>query len=125
MFITSSDDHDVHDVLMITYIVLNIPWMFGSLSCTPTSHTAARRRRSVHGSDVKILLSFESMANVFTGDGLPLRAFQNYFGDFRKSLNLILRFFASIAPMVYYFIQHKVHRIPGGEYIFIYSVQLH
>ena len=47
MFITSSDDHDVHDVLMISYIVLNIPWMFGSLAFTPVNHTAARRRRCV------------------------------------------------------------------------------
>ena len=47
VFITSSDDHDVHDVLMISYIVLNIPWMFGSLVFTPVNHTAARRRRCV------------------------------------------------------------------------------
>ena len=45
VYITSSDDHDVHDVLMISYIVLNLPWMFGSLACTPVNHTAARRRR--------------------------------------------------------------------------------
>ena len=45
VFITSSDDHDVHDVLMISYIVLNLPWMFGSLAFTPLNHTASRRRR--------------------------------------------------------------------------------
>lgn len=31
VYITSTDDHDVHDVLMILYIVLNVPWMFGNI----------------------------------------------------------------------------------------------
>jgi hypothetical protein len=31
VYITSSDDHDIHDVLMILYIVLNLPWMFGNI----------------------------------------------------------------------------------------------
>lgn len=31
VYITSSDDHDVHDVLMILYIVCNIPWMYGGI----------------------------------------------------------------------------------------------
>ncbi|KAI0749855.1 Frag1/DRAM/Sfk1 family-domain-containing protein [Daedaleopsis nitida] len=74
VYITSSDDHDVHDVLMISYIVLNVPWMLGSWSCTPPHHTAARRRRR-----------WTSIA-----------------------------FFASIIPMIHFFIQHKVDRIPGA-----------
>ncbi|TBU27075.1 Frag1/DRAM/Sfk1 family-domain-containing protein [Dichomitus squalens] len=74
VFITSSDDHDVHDVLMVSYIVLNLPWMFGSLAFTPANHTAARRRRR-----------WTSIA-----------------------------FFGSLVPMIYFFIQHKVHRIPGA-----------
>ncbi|KAF7967486.1 hypothetical protein HWV62_34097 [Athelia sp. TMB] len=47
VYITSSDDHDVHDVLMITYIVLTIPWMAGTIYCTPKKNVAALRRRSV------------------------------------------------------------------------------
>ncbi|KAI1797457.1 Frag1/DRAM/Sfk1 family-domain-containing protein [Ganoderma leucocontextum] len=74
VFITSSDDHDVHDVLMIAYIVLNLPWMFGSLAVTPANHIAARSRRR-----------WTSIA-----------------------------FFASLIPMIYFFIQHKVYRIPGA-----------
>ncbi|EGO24579.1 hypothetical protein SERLADRAFT_369838 [Serpula lacrymans var. lacrymans S7.9] len=70
-YITSNDNHDVHDVLMILYILCNLPWMLGSIACTPLNHTQARRRR----------------------------------------------FFMSIVPMIYFFIQHKVHRIPGA-YIF-------
>ncbi|KAI0784469.1 Frag1/DRAM/Sfk1 family-domain-containing protein [Abortiporus biennis] len=74
VYITSSDDHDVHDVLMITYIVCNIPWMFGGIKCTPVQNTVARRRRKLYASV----------------------------------------FFISIIPMIYFFIQHKVHRVPGA-----------
>ncbi|KAI0774993.1 Frag1/DRAM/Sfk1 family-domain-containing protein [Trametes elegans] len=74
VYITSSDDHDVHDVLMIGYIVLNIPWMFGSTAFTPQSHAASRRRRR--------LASYT--------------------------------FFAALVPMIYFFDQHKVHRVPGA-----------
>ncbi|KAI0249871.1 Frag1/DRAM/Sfk1 family-domain-containing protein [Lactifluus subvellereus] len=42
VYITSSDDHDVHDVLMILYIVLNLPWMLGNIRL---SRGNVRRRR--------------------------------------------------------------------------------
>ncbi|KAH0833136.1 Frag1/DRAM/Sfk1 family-domain-containing protein [Lanmaoa asiatica] len=71
VYITSNDDHDVHDVLMVLYIVCNVPWMLGGIVNTPTNHVQVRRRRFVS-------------------------------------------FFASIIPLVYFFIQHKVHRIPGA-----------
>lgn len=45
VYITSTDDHDAHDVLMISYIVLNLPWMFGTLACTPVQHAYVRRKR--------------------------------------------------------------------------------
>ena len=45
VYITSTDDHDAHDVLMIGYIVCNIPWMFGGIACTPKECTRQRRRR--------------------------------------------------------------------------------
>ncbi|KAK0495256.1 Frag1/DRAM/Sfk1 family-domain-containing protein [Armillaria luteobubalina] len=68
VYITSSDDHDVHDFFMITYMVCNIPWMLGGIACTPQHSTRIRRKR----------------------------------------------FFTTIIPLVYFFIQHKVHRIPGA-----------
>ncbi|KAG0708082.1 Frag1/DRAM/Sfk1 family-domain-containing protein [Suillus ampliporus] len=74
VFITSNDDHDVHDVLMITYILCNVPWMWGGVLCTPSGHVKARRRRR------------------YVAAG----------------------FFVSIIPMIYFFIQHKIHRIPGA-----------
>lgn len=44
VYITSSDDHDVHDVLMVLYIVLNLPWMIGNIRL---SQGGARRQRCV------------------------------------------------------------------------------
>jgi Frag1/DRAM/Sfk1 family len=45
VYITSTDDHDAHDILMILYIVCNIPWMIGGTLCTPLTNVRARRRR--------------------------------------------------------------------------------
>jgi len=71
VYITSSDDHDVHDVLMILYIVLNLPWMFGSIRL--------------------------SKGNIR-----------------RQRIRIASLFWVTLFPMIYYFVQHKVHRIPGA-----------
>ena len=42
VYITSTDDHDIHDVCMITYVVLTLPWMIGG---TLRSSGKARRWR--------------------------------------------------------------------------------
>lgn len=47
MYITSSDDHDAHDVFMITYMVCNIPWMLGGIACTAKERVGVRSRRFV------------------------------------------------------------------------------
>ncbi|KAI9462145.1 Frag1/DRAM/Sfk1 family-domain-containing protein [Russula earlei] len=74
VYITSSDDHDAHDILMILYIVLNLPWMFGNIQL---SRGNVRRRRRY-----RILWAF--------------------------------RFWVTLLPMIYFFIQHKVHHVPGA-----------
>ncbi|KAJ3877210.1 Frag1/DRAM/Sfk1 family-domain-containing protein [Lentinula edodes] len=74
VYITSSDDHDAHDIFMITYIVLNLPWMIGGIYSTTIKCPSVRRKRSVIAS----------------------------------------AFFLAIMPLVYFFIQHKVYRIPGA-----------
>ncbi|CAE7225798.1 unnamed protein product [Rhizoctonia solani] len=74
VYITSNDDHDVHDVLMILYMVCNLPWMLGSISYTPQGHHASRNRRKITAS----------------------------------------LFFGALPPMIYFFIRHKVQRIPGA-----------
>ncbi|KAF8515385.1 Frag1/DRAM/Sfk1 family-domain-containing protein [Hysterangium stoloniferum] len=71
VYITSSDDHQTHDFLMISYIVLNLPWMIGSILCTPAGNVVTRRKRYV-------------------------------------------MFFATIFPLVYFFVRHKVKQIPGA-----------
>ncbi|KAF8588899.1 hypothetical protein K439DRAFT_1334281 [Ramaria rubella] len=45
VYITSSDDHVAHDILMISYMILNLPWMIGSILCTPKPNTVTRRHR--------------------------------------------------------------------------------
>ncbi|TFY72042.1 hypothetical protein EVG20_g957 [Dentipellis fragilis] len=71
VYITSNDDHDVHDILMILYIVCNIPWMWVT---TSLSGGKARRHR----------------------------------------ITMASTFWLSLVPMIYFFLQHKVHRIPGA-----------
>ncbi|KAF8893298.1 Frag1/DRAM/Sfk1 family-domain-containing protein [Mucidula mucida] len=72
VYITSSDDHDVHDICMITYMLCNIPWMLGGIWCTQNSVVRKRRQR------------------------------------------VATAFFVSLFPLVYFFVQHKVHRVPGA-----------
>ncbi|KDR76390.1 hypothetical protein GALMADRAFT_226084 [Galerina marginata CBS 339.88] len=74
VYITSSDDHDVHDFMMILYMVCNIPWMLLGIATTPVARVAVRRKRMLIAGG----------------------------------------FFATIAPLIYFFIQHKVHRVPGA-----------
>ncbi|KAG5637424.1 hypothetical protein H0H81_004631 [Sphagnurus paluster] len=73
VYITSSDDHDVHDVCMILYILTNIPWMAAGVLSAPKSS--------------------------------PLR---------RKRITLASVFFTTLIPLIYFFVRHKVHRIPGA-----------
>jgi hypothetical protein len=43
MYITSRDQHDLHDLFMIVYLVLNVPWMV--LSTLHSTTQKARRWR--------------------------------------------------------------------------------
>ncbi|KAF8962704.1 Frag1/DRAM/Sfk1 family-domain-containing protein [Flammula alnicola] len=74
VYITSSDDHDIHDFMMILYMVCNIPWMLVGIAATPSSSLSVRRKRKL----------------------------------------IAAAFFTTLIPLVYFFIQHKVHRIPGA-----------
>lgn len=47
VYITSNDDHDAHDVLMVLYIVCNVPWMLGGIVNTHTNHVQVRKKRFV------------------------------------------------------------------------------
>lgn len=47
VYITSTDDHDVHDVFMILYMVCNLPWMIGGVLYS-RRRTVRRRRCGIY-----------------------------------------------------------------------------
>jgi hypothetical protein len=79
-YVTSTDDHDWHDVFMISYLVSTLPWTLGCLALSPNNRRSVKYR--------KILASL---------------------------------FFGTLVPLIYYFIQHKVHKVPGAytKYAFL------
>jgi len=73
-YVTSTDDHDWHDIFMISYLVATLPWTVGCVLLSPPNPKAVQYRK--------------------------------YFAS---------AFFATLVPLIYFFIQHKVHRVPGGK----------
>lgn len=73
-YVTSTDDHDWHDIFMISYLVATLPWTFGCLALSPNKRRAYKYRKILAGC-----------------------------------------FFGSLVPLIYFFIQHKVHKVPGGK----------
>ncbi|KAL9107133.1 MAG: hypothetical protein Q9227_007913 [Pyrenula ochraceoflavens] len=76
-YITSTDDHDWHDIFMISYLVATLPWTLGCLALSPNNARAVKYR--------KVLASL---------------------------------FFGTLVPLIYFFIQHKVHKIAGAYTIY-------
>ncbi|KAL5435682.1 hypothetical protein PMIN07_001921 [Paraphaeosphaeria minitans] len=76
-YITSTDDHDWHDIFMISYLVSTIPWTFGVIAMSPKNPAAVQYRKYLSGA-----------------------------------------FYATIIPLVYFFIQHKVHHVAGAYTIY-------
>lgn len=72
-YVTSTDDHDYHDIFMISYLVATLPWTIGCLMLSPPNPTTIKYRKYLAGA-----------------------------------------FFGTLVPLIYFFIQHKVHRVPGG-----------
>lgn len=92
VYVTSSDDGLVHDVCMVLYIVMNVPWMAGSVLMSK-----GRGVRRIRYAQPRY--RGKRTANIL------------------KRTAMALTFFGTIAPLVYWYLQHKVHRIPGGEHI--------
>ncbi|KAJ1891785.1 Protein cwh43 [Kickxella alabastrina] len=82
VYVTSGDDHDVHDVMMISYMLLTVPYM--------------------------ILLVKSCDKSMFTHSARALALNKTR----RKWVSAL--FFGSIPPMIYFFINHKVHKVPGA-----------
>lgn len=74
-YVTSTDDHNWHDIFMISYLVATIPWTVGCLALSPPHPKAVQYRK--------------------------------YFAT---------AFFGTLVPLVYFFIQHKVHKVAGGRH---------
>jgi hypothetical protein len=73
-YVTSTDDHNWHDIFMISYLVATVPWTAGCLALSPNNARAVKYRKYLAGA-----------------------------------------FFGTLIPLVYFFIQHKVHRVAGGK----------
>ncbi|KAJ2451193.1 Protein cwh43 [Coemansia sp. RSA 2336] len=82
VYVTSGDDHDVHDVMMIAYMLLTLPYMLLLMQISDKSLFAHSAR--------KLALNRQR----------------------RKWVCML--FFGSIPPMIYFFINHKVHKIAGA-----------
>lgn len=78
VYITLSDDHDAHDVFMIAYIVLTIPYDVAVVRASVDPLTKKLRVASA------------------------------------------LAFFGTLVPLVYWFIQHKVHERKGAYSVYAY-----
>ncbi|KAH9822844.1 protein CWH43-like [Teratosphaeria destructans] len=78
-YVTSTDDHDWHDIFMISYLVATLPWTLGCLSLSPPNPTTIKYRKYIAGT-----------------------------------------FFGTLVPLIYFFIQHKVHRVPGAYTIYAF-----
>jgi hypothetical protein len=44
-YVTSTEDHDLHDIFMIAYLVLTLPWTVGCITFSPHNPRAARYRK--------------------------------------------------------------------------------
>ncbi|GAA5887107.1 hypothetical protein JCM5296_001596 [Sporobolomyces johnsonii] len=77
VYVTSSDHGDAHDVLMVSYIVLNLPYMI--------LHT------------------------LFTAPSTRSKTLRRLLGT---------SFFATLVPLVYFYLQHKVHQVAGAYSIY-------
>ncbi|KAI9822312.1 MAG: hypothetical protein M1827_000030 [Pycnora praestabilis] len=78
-YVTSTDDHDWHDIFMISYLVATIPWTIGCIALSPNNLKAVKYR--------KVLASL---------------------------------FFGTLVPLIYFFIQHKVHKVAGAYTIYAF-----
>lgn len=80
-YVTSTDDHDWHDIFMILYLVATLPWTIGCIALSPNNGAAVKYRKYLGGA-----------------------------------------FFGTLVPLVYFFIQHKVHQVAGGTLSLLFEI---
>ncbi|KAK5105464.1 Protein cwh43 [Lithohypha guttulata] len=78
-YVTSTDDHNWHDIFMISYLVATLPWTLGCLALSPPNPISVKYRKILAG-----------------------------------------LFFGTLVPLIYFFIQHKVHKVAGAYTIYAF-----
>ncbi|MCJ1307744.1 hypothetical protein MMC25_001392 [Agyrium rufum] len=78
-YVTSTDDHNWHDIFMISYLVATLPWTLGCLALSPANAKAVKYRKILGGC-----------------------------------------FFGTLVPLIYFFIQHKVHKVAGAYTVYAF-----
>ncbi|KAI8598621.1 Frag1/DRAM/Sfk1 family protein [Dissophora ornata] len=73
VYVTSSDDHAIHDFAMLIYILCTVPHVFGTIISAPQNQRAQKLRRT-----------------------------------------FAYTFFGALVPMIYFFIQHNMKKVPGA-----------
>lgn len=81
VYVTSTDDHKWHDIFMVSYLLLTLPWILGCLASSPMNARAVKYRRYLSGA-----------------------------------------FVGTLVPLTYFFLQHKVHKVPGGKFFLQYLI---
>ncbi|RPB25516.1 hypothetical protein L211DRAFT_861313 [Terfezia boudieri ATCC MYA-4762] len=79
VYVTSTDNHQWHDIYMISYLLFTLPWTLGCLALSPNNARAIKYRKYLAGA-----------------------------------------FFGTLVPLIYFFIQHKVHKVPGAYTIYAF-----
>ncbi|KAL1674263.1 Frag1/DRAM/Sfk1 family-domain-containing protein [Schizophyllum commune] len=103
VYITSTDDHDIHDVCMITYVVLTLPWMIGGT--LRSSGKARRWRRTVASAFFASLLPlgyFFYQHKVKRIPGASLRSLATFVSDLYLA-HTFWAVFTAVQPTLFYF----------------------
>ncbi|KAI4527715.1 hypothetical protein K525DRAFT_231653 [Schizophyllum commune Loenen D] len=103
VYITSTDDHDIHDVCMITYVVLTLPWMIGGT--LRSSGKARRWRRTVASAFFASLLPlgyFFYQHKVKRIPGASLRSLATFASDLYLA-HTFWAVFTAVQPTLFYF----------------------
>lgn len=48
-YVTSTDDHGSHDILMVSYLVATVPWIIGCIAISPNNPRAVYYRKLLGG----------------------------------------------------------------------------
>ncbi|KAL1742720.1 Frag1/DRAM/Sfk1 family-domain-containing protein [Schizophyllum fasciatum] len=103
VYITSTDDHDVHDVCMIAYVVLTLPWMIGGV--VRSSGKSRRWRRTVAAAFFASLLPlgyFFYQHKVKRIPGASLRSLVTFVSDLYLAHTFWV-VFTAVQPTLFFF----------------------